>query len=185
MVPKIGNSPTMMSVVQLRKLAPAWYNTTIAIFEDAEANKAWNWVLEMYGFALATYNLGFHKGMSVLSNFLAHPPYDKTPDDYQGHPYYILHLTYPCSYDKDGNVTANESDKVVWQFEKRKYGDKPPPLNLDQPPANVENALVRTIISMINEATANIPCWQQYHDTKKVLTVCPSDGVGAGVKSVS
>lgn len=30
-------------------LVPEWYNTTMAIFNDQEAHKAWNWVLEMYG----------------------------------------------------------------------------------------------------------------------------------------
>lgn len=45
----IGNSPTFMALADFAKMAEPWMNTTIAIFEDKEANKAWGWVLEMYG----------------------------------------------------------------------------------------------------------------------------------------
>lgn len=41
------------------------YNTTLEIFEDKEAHGAWNWVLEMYGYSLATYRAGQHANMKV------------------------------------------------------------------------------------------------------------------------
>jgi hypothetical protein len=38
-VPRIGNSPTFISVKDFKKLAPLWYNTTMAIFKDDAAHK--------------------------------------------------------------------------------------------------------------------------------------------------
>lgn len=35
------------------------------IFDDKEAHDAWNWVLEMYGYAIATYRAGQHVNMRV------------------------------------------------------------------------------------------------------------------------
>lgn len=42
-----GNSPTFVSLNGFKKMADVWYNTTLAIFDDPAANKAWGWVLEM------------------------------------------------------------------------------------------------------------------------------------------
>lgn len=38
-VPRIGNSPTFISVQHFKKLAPVWYDTTMAIFKDEAAHK--------------------------------------------------------------------------------------------------------------------------------------------------
>lgn len=38
-VPRIGNSPTFVSVSDFRTLAPAWMNMTLRIWEDKEAHK--------------------------------------------------------------------------------------------------------------------------------------------------
>ncbi len=59
-------------------VTPLWYNVTMGIFGDEEAHKAWNWVLEMYGYTLATYKAGQHVGLKTHINMLAHPPFDKT-----------------------------------------------------------------------------------------------------------
>lgn len=64
-VPQIGNSPTFVSVKDFRVLAPIWYNTTLDVYEDKEANDAWNWVLEMYAYSLSTYRAGQHADMKV------------------------------------------------------------------------------------------------------------------------
>ncbi len=94
-IPQIGNSPTILSVkvcqplsstliaeeyidqINLRPplnfqdfhlVAPVWYNITMGIFDDDEAHKAWSWVLEMYGYSLATYKVWDGK------NNPPHPP---------------------------------------------------------------------------------------------------------------
>jgi hypothetical protein len=43
--------------------------------------------------------------------------------------------------------------QVVWKFDKRTYGDQPPPRNLDEPPPVVDNDLARLIVAMINEVS--------------------------------
>ncbi|GLI67444.1 hypothetical protein VaNZ11_011637 [Volvox africanus] len=166
-VPQIGNSPTFVSVDEFRVLAPIWYNTTLDIYEDKEAHDAWNWVLEMYAYSLATYRAAQNANIKVHVNMLAHPPFDKEEVDYEGKPFYLLHLTYPCRYDKDGNMTDN-STLAVYTFDKRDYSVKPPPRNLPEPPPFVQNNLVRLIVAMVNEATENIPCWDDYVATSKV-----------------
>lgn len=168
-VPQIGNSPTMLSVKDLRALVGPWYNMTMRIFDDKEAHEAWNWVLEMYGYSLASYEVGQHKGMAIVDSFLAHPPFDKTELNYESKPFYLLHLTYPIRFNSTGGLTEDKN-ATVWLFDKRDYGSRAPPRNLAQPPGNVDCALCRLIITMLNEATDAIPCWDQYVETGKVTT---------------
>lgn len=49
-----------------------------------------------------------------------------------------------------------------WRFDKRSYGQKPPPRNLADPPAGMTNDLVRSLINIINNATKTIPGWDDY-----------------------
>jgi len=49
-----------------------------------------------------------------------------------------------------------------WRFDKRTYATKPPPRHLGDPPKGMKNDMVRRLIASINEATANIPCWDEY-----------------------
>ncbi|KAJ9512037.1 hypothetical protein QJQ45_004607 [Haematococcus lacustris] len=211
-VPRIGNSPTFISVRDFRKLAPVWYNTTMEVFADPQAYsvsacpawpapglqtkteaaascptppcsalaaaaahgvyalvyvpQAWNWIVEMYGYTLATYRTGLHKGL-LTQSFLAHPPFDDNLVNEAGQPYYLMHLTYPMRYNSSGKLveTFEEAD---WLFDKRSYGERPPPRNLPLPPAYVNNGLVALVINMLNEATNAIPCWDEYVATLSV-----------------
>ncbi|KAJ9512189.1 hypothetical protein QJQ45_012657 [Haematococcus lacustris] len=165
-VPRIGNSPTFISVRDFRKLAPVWYNTTMEVFADPKAYSAWNWIVEMYGYTLATYRTGLHKGL-LTQSFLAHPPFDDNLVNEAGQPYYLMHLTYPMRYNSSGKIveTLEEAD---WFFDKRSYGERPPPRNLPLPPAFVNNGLVALVINMLNEATNAIPCWDEYVATLSV-----------------
>lgn len=52
-----------------------------------------------------------------------------------------------------------------WRFDKRTYVSRPPPRHLGAPPKGVRNDMVRKLIDSINEATSNIPCWDQYAET--------------------
>ena len=49
-----------------------------------------------------------------------------------------------------------------WRFDKRSYSQSPPPRNLSQPPSGMKNDLVRLLVDIINEATAEIPGWDEY-----------------------
>lgn len=56
----------------------------------------------MYGYTLATYRAGLHKGLLHSESLLAHPPFDANETNYKGDPYYLLHLTYPMRYNLSG-----------------------------------------------------------------------------------
>ena len=172
-IPQIGSSPAFISVQDFRRVATLWFNTTVTISNDAEAHKAWGWILEMYGYSLATYRAGVHQGLDVNKDMLAEPPFDtKLTGTPSGRAFYIMHLTYPQRYDKHGNFTQKESE-MFWLFDKRSYMDRPPPRGLADPPEVVTNQLVRLIIKMENEATENnIPCWDDYVQHKRVTTQC-------------
>ena len=75
-IPQIGSSPAFISVQDFRRVATLWFNTTVTISNDAEAHKAWGWILEMYGYSLATYRAGVHQGLDVNKDMLAEPPFD-------------------------------------------------------------------------------------------------------------
>lgn len=48
----VGNAPTLLSLAQLQKMAPTWMNTSMAIFNDEQANK-----VTMLFFAVASYEI--------------------------------------------------------------------------------------------------------------------------------
>lgn len=63
-------------------------------------------------------------------------------------------------------ATDRLKEKVTtWSFEKRDYMFKPPPRNFPAPPATVDNDMLRVLVDAVNEATQNIPCWDEYVKT--------------------
>jgi hypothetical protein len=52
-----------------------------------------------------------------------------------------------------------------WRFDKRTYASKPPPRHLGEPPKGMKNDMVRKLVASVNEATAAIPCWDEYART--------------------
>jgi hypothetical protein len=57
--------------------------------------------------------MGQHKNMKLYTNLLAHPPFDAKEVDYQGHPFYLLHLTYPMKFNSTGGVASGD-DSIWW-----------------------------------------------------------------------
>lgn len=153
----IGNAPTLLSLAQLQKMAPTWMNTSMAIFNDEEANKEWGWVLEMYGFAISCYKEGIAP-IDLHAKMMSQPPWDEKMD-----PYYLLHYTYGNDYTLEGVFTPGKIG--AWRFDKRTYAMKPPPRDLGQPPDGMKNQLVRHLINALNEASSHIPGWDDYSDS--------------------
>lgn len=60
----------------------------------------------------------------------------------------------------------------AWRFDKRTYMQRPPPRHLGDPPAAMKNDMVRALINSINEATQNIPCWDDYYKTGSRPATC-------------
>lgn len=147
----IGNSPVIIKKAFLEKIAPTWVNVSLAMKSDQEADKAFGWVLEMYGYALAS---ALHGVQHILrKDFMLQPPWDL---EIGGK--FIIHYTYGCDYDLDGKLTYGKIGK--WRFDKRSFSGGAPPRNWPLPPAGVPESVV-TLVKMVNEATANIPNWKE------------------------
>ncbi|XXG64642.1 hypothetical protein AAC387_Pa05g2537 [Persea americana] len=146
----IGNSPVIIKKASLEKIAPTWMNISLAMKKDPEADKAFGWVLEMYAYAVAS---ALHDiGNILYKDFMIQPPWDKELGNK-----FIIHYTYGCDFDMKGKLTYGKIGE--WRFDKRSYGDRPPPKNLPLPPAGVPESVV-TLVKMVNEASADIPDWE-------------------------
>ena len=149
MIDPIGNSPVMISKGDLRRIAPAWHNVSLAIKHDAEADKAWGWVLEMYGYSFAAWNAGIHH--KLYPNFMAQPPWDKAISDF-----YILHYTYGCDYNEKGVFTPGKVG--AWRFDKRRFSGRYPPKTYPPFPPKVPE-LTRKLVDIVMEAANALPDW--------------------------
>ena len=150
-----GNSPVIIAKGDFKRLSQLWHDYTLRIFEDREMKKAWGWVLEMYGYTLAAHETGVHHIM--YKKFMCQPPWDT--DDIG---YAILHYTYGVDTDLEGTRILNGT-LGEWRFDKRGYYHKSPERNLEPPPEGAP-PLIKTLIAMINEASANTPTWGTHDD---------------------
>ncbi|KAM7502420.1 hypothetical protein LguiB_001324 [Lonicera macranthoides] len=145
----IGNSPVIIKKSILEKIAPTWMNMSLKMKDDPETDKAFGWVLEMYGYAVAS---ALHGVQHILrKDFMLQPPWDLEVGKK-----FIIHYTYGCDYNMKGELTYGKIGE--WRFDKRSYLRGPPPRNLSLPPRGVPESVVR-LVKMVNEATANIPGW--------------------------
>ncbi|XP_010557869.1 PREDICTED: uncharacterized protein LOC104826730 [Tarenaya hassleriana] len=145
----IGNSPVIIRKESLEKIAPTWMNISIRMKNDPETDKAFGWVLEMYGYAIAS---ALHGVRHILhKDFMLQPPWDLSTKGK-----FIIHYTYGCDYNMKGELTYGKIGE--WRFDKRSHLQGPPPRNLSLPPPGVPESVV-TLVKMVNEATANIPNW--------------------------
>ncbi|KAL3566094.1 hypothetical protein D5086_031509 [Populus alba] len=145
----IGNSSVIIGKESLKKIAPTWMNVSLAMKKDPETDKAFGWVLEMYGYAVSSALHGV--GNILYKDFMIQPPWDTEVGKK-----FIIHYTYGCDYDMKGKLTYGKIGE--WRFDKRSYDNAIPPRNLPLPPPGVPESVV-TLVKMVNEATANIPNW--------------------------
>uniref|UniRef100_A0A0D9WG06 Hydroxyproline O-arabinosyltransferase-like domain-containing protein n=1 Tax=Leersia perrieri TaxID=77586 RepID=A0A0D9WG06_9ORYZ len=104
-----------------------------------------------YAYAVASALHGVHH--NLRKDFMIQPPWDlKTEGTF------IIHYTYGCDYTLKGELTYGKIGE--WRFDKRSYLRSPPPRNLTLPPPGVPES-VATLVKMVNEATANIPGWDE------------------------
>ena len=155
----IGSSPVFIHKDDLRKIAPTWHDVTVKIKRDPEANKEWGWVLEMYGYTIASWLSGVRH--DLRPKLQAQPPWDKSVSDF-----YILHFTYGNDYDLDGTFTPGKMGK--WRFDKRTWTQGAPEKNLTRPPAGMDNELVRFLVDAVNEASASLPHWDDPTGMKRL-----------------
>ena len=91
----IGSSPVFIHKEDLRRVGPIWHDVTLKIKQDREADKAWGWVLEMYGYTIASKIAGVRHDLRPA--LMAQPPWDKGLGEF-----FILHFTYGMDYDRTG-----------------------------------------------------------------------------------
>nr|CAB3467250.1 unnamed protein product [Digitaria exilis]CAB3469640.1 unnamed protein product [Digitaria exilis] len=90
----IGNSPVIIDKESLARITPAWMNVSIAMKKDPETDKTFGWVLEMYGYAVASALHGVSH--SLRKDFMIQPPWDLEVGDA-----FIIHYTYGCDFDRE------------------------------------------------------------------------------------
>ncbi|RLN12406.1 hypothetical protein C2845_PM09G04690 [Panicum miliaceum] len=90
----IGNSPVIIEKESLARIAPTWMNISIAMKKDPDTDKIFGWILEMYGYAVASAIHGV--GNILRKDFMIQPPWDLEVGDA-----FIIHYTYGCDYDKE------------------------------------------------------------------------------------
>ncbi|KAG2240253.1 hypothetical protein Bca52824_090896 [Brassica carinata] len=143
----IGSSPVIISKESLEKIAPTWMNLSLTMKHDPD--KAFGWVLEMYGYAIAS---ALHGVRHMLRrDLMVQPPWDLSTKAM-----FIIHYTYACDYNMKGELTYGKTGE--WRFDKRLHLRGPPRRNISMPPPGVPESVV-TLVKMLNEATSNIPNW--------------------------
>ena len=147
----VGSSPVFLHKDDLRRVAPVWRDVTLRIKSDPEADKEWGWVLEMYGYTIASAMVGLKH--DLRPQLQAQPPWDKSVGDF-----FILHFTYGNDYDLNGTFTPGKVGQ--WRFDKRTWMQGIPPKNLPPPPRGCDNELVKRLVEMVNEASAALPNWE-------------------------
>ncbi|KAL8527793.1 hypothetical protein ACS0TY_005577 [Phlomoides rotata] len=129
----IGNSPVIIKRDLLKKIAPTWMNVSLRMKNDPETDTTFGWVLEMYGYAVAS---ALHGVQHILrKDLMLQPPWDMETRDK-----FILHYTYGCDYNLKGEMTYGKVGE--WRFDKRTYIHRPPPQNLSLPPRGVPESVV-------------------------------------------
>lgn len=146
----VGNSPVILHKDDLAKVAPKWHEMAVAMKTDPVADRAWGWVLEMWAYTCAAWVVGIRH--DLVPKLQAQPPWDQSLTGF-----YIIHYTYGNDYTKEGVFTPGKMG--AWRFDKRSYMARIPPKNLELPPKAVPET-VRTLIEMINEASAVLPKWE-------------------------
>ena len=179
-IPRTGNSPTVITAEDLRKVAPKWAEFVARTEQPGNVKKSLGWLRDMYAYDLAAFVSGIKHtfyGAGKPESIMAQPPAD---EELGGA--FILHYTWgPEIYDVDGTT-------MLWKFDKRTYGggqyqrgpyklvklEDPPPWKegfklqtFFAPRAISENkhALIAMLITEINAAIDKLPRVPKGHDS--------------------
>ena len=144
-IPRTGNSPTVITAEDLRKVAPKWAEFVARTEQPENVKKALGWLRDMYAYDLAAFVSGVehtYYSAGKPESIMAQPPAD---EELGGA--FILHYTWgPEIYDEDGTT-------MLWKFDKRAYGggqyQRGPYelVKLEDPPAWKEGLKLQTFFS--------------------------------------
>jgi hypothetical protein len=139
-VDPVGPSPVIISKAQLRQVARPWWELCLTLKRDKEANDKFGWVLEMWGWALATARLGIRH--TVVPELQAEPGGDGIRDLSR---FFIYHYTFDL-----GQPGGN------WRWSKRDFMGRYPTA-INEPPR--ASASTKAFISIVNDAIRSLPAW--------------------------
>ena len=147
-VDPVGPSPVIIHKPMLAKVVDPWWQLCIQLKRDMQADRAFGWVLEMWGWALVTARMGIrHK---IEKHLQAEPGGVGIPNLMD---YYIYHYTF------DLDVKGGWMDKgAQWFWSKRRFMMQYPP-RLTQPPSRAQRSVL-TFVQMMNEGIASVPEWR-------------------------
>jgi len=115
----------------------------------------------MDAFAMASYNKKVG-AFDLDVDLMAQPPFDEKLA-----PFDILHYTFGQDFDEKGAFVPGK--RGFWHWDKRDWAGMPPPVkSSDPPPDGCKNELVFRLVEMVNQASGDIECWDEYHKTGRV-----------------
>ncbi len=147
-VQPVGPSPAIVHVDNLKKLTPLWYQLSVDLKHDSAADRAFGWVLEMWGYSIACARVGVKH--YVWQQFQIEPSSTWHQNVSAENPF-IYHYTFGVEYSSDGIPMVGTVGE--WSLDKRHYFGAPPPRKLDEPPACAQEC-AWTWWRLFNEATA-------------------------------
>jgi len=146
-VSPVGPSPAIMHVDNLKKLTPLWYQLSVDLKHDNAADRAFGWVLEMWGYSIACARVGVKH--YVWQQFQIEPSATWHQNVSAEDPY-IYHYTFGVEYSLDGIPVVGAVGE--WSLDKRHYFGAAPPKDLDRPPECAQEC-AWVWWRMFNEAT--------------------------------
>ena len=151
-VDPVGPSPVIIHKKMLAKVVDPWWQLCIQLKRDPQADRAFGWVLEMWGWALATARMGIRHTMEPkLQAEPGGPGINNLAE------YYIYHYTF----DLDMQATSPSCRLLQacekWFWSKRRFMGNYPP-RLTPPPHNAARSS-HTFAKMMNEGMDSVQPW--------------------------
>jgi len=157
-MPPVGPSPLIVHVDHLRNLTPSWYDLSVALKKNPEADRAFGWMLEMWGYSIAVAQLGIKH--FVWQKLQIEPSAAWHQDTSSQEPF-IYHYTFGVEYTLDGTPVVGAVG--TWSLDKRHYFGAAPPANLHAPPACAQESGI-VWWRMFNEAIGNLTARGQWYE---------------------
>jgi len=149
-VQPVGPSPALVHVDNLKKLTPLWYQLSVDLKHDSAADRAFGWVLEMWGYSIACARVGVKH---YVWQQLQIEPSSTWHQNVSAEDPYIYHYTFGVEYSADGIPMVGTVGE--WSLDKRHYFGAPPPRDLDAPPKCAQEC-AWTWWRLFNEATRSL-----------------------------
>ena len=173
-VQPVGPSPAIVHVDNLKKLTPLWYKLSVDLKADHSADRAFGWVLEMWGYSIACARVGIKH---FVWQQLQIEPSSTWHQNVSAEDPYIYHYTFGVEYSADGIPVVGAVGE--WSLDKRHYFGAPPPKNLDAPPECAQECAY-VWWRMFNEATAHLGSWWPSNTGGNTRGFRPGSGSAVG-----